>query len=137
MSNFATCSFNMKEEKENWKSWQPLRGEIYMVNLGDDNLDSEQNGLRPFVILSNNIGNKMGDIVVGCPLTSKRKPIPKIHVKIPKEYGLKMDSYVLTEHIRSVSKRRFFTKGKPIFITKLTEDKLADIKEAVMFELAL
>ena len=123
------------QQQTDWLSWKPKRGEIYLVNLGNEGVGSEQKGLRPFVILSNNIGNSMGNIVVGLPISSRNKGLPKIHVPVGHESGIKQDSYLLTEHIRSISKGRFFTRGNPVMVGQLTEKKLKETEEAIKFEL--
>lgn len=120
-----------------WEIWTPMRGEIYLVDLGSDNMDCEQQGIRPVVILSNNIGNQRGSIVVIAPLTTRSKDLP-IHVQVGKECGLKKNSYIMSEHIRSLSKRRFFTKSiRPVLIGTLTDCKIKAVDAAIKLELAL
>ncbi|MFA5557869.1 MAG: type II toxin-antitoxin system PemK/MazF family toxin [Methanofastidiosum sp.] len=118
-----------------WQLWKPQRGEIYLVDLGD-NMDSEQSGLRPVLIISNNIGNSQGSIVVIVPLSSRNKNMPT-HVPVDQRYGVKVESYILTEHIRSISKRRFFAKGKPVLIGMLPLKKMAQVEEAIKVELGM
>jgi len=118
-----------------WKAWVPKRGEIYLVDLGDT-IDSEMAGLRPFLILSNDIGNKNASIVSGLPLSTRNKPLP-IHVSISRNYGLRIDSYALTEHIRSVSKRRFCNNDMPKFVGKLSKNKMKEIERAIMIQLGM
>lgn len=122
-----------------WRSWCPRRGEIFLCELGNiGNIGSEQKNLRPFVILSNNVGNAMGSILVGCSITSRnKKMLHKIHVKVGKEEGLKLDnSFIMTEHIRSVDKIRFFINNNyPIKVGELSCQKLKMVEEAIMFEL--
>lgn len=116
------------------QNWYPKRGEIYYCDLGNS-VGSEQNGIRPFLILSNDVGNKFAPIVSGVPVTSKKKFIEKIHVPIGKEYGLKFNSFALTEHIRSIAKERFFINGEPIPIGFVPEYKIIDIEQAISFNL--
>lgn len=114
----------------------PKRGEIYLVDLGDT-IDSEMAGLRPFLILSNNIGNRNASIVSGAPITSRNKCLP-IHVLVSKKHGLKIDSYVLTEHIRSISKRRFFAKDNvPVLMGCLSVNKMFEVENAIRLELGI
>ena len=128
MQNTQVAQYQ-QQENNSWKNWFPKRGEIYLVDLGqENNLDSEQRGLRPFAITSNNIGNMAGTILVGCSITTKNKALRNIHVPVGKEEGLKFDNYILTEHIRSVSKRRFFING-------VATNKLKELEKAIMFEL--
>lgn len=126
----------MLVQYDDWKLWKPKRGEIYLVDLGE-NLDSEQSGLRPVLIISNDMGNFQGNIVVIVPLTTKNKNLP-VHVPVSKQYGVKIDSYILTEHIRSISKRRFFTKGNsPVLVGMLTVKKMTQVEEAIKVELGM
>lgn len=120
-----------------YNSWKPQRGEIYLVDLGDT-LDCEQYGLRPVLVISNDIGNTMGSIVVVVPLTSKNKYMPNIHVPVSQKYGLKENSYILTEHIRSISKRRFFSKSNnPIPVGRLCCRKMQEVESAIKVELGM
>jgi len=121
---------------DDWRNWKPKRGEIYLVDLGD-NMDSEQSGLRPVLIISNDMGNSQGSIVVIVPMTSRNRNLP-VHVPVSKQYGVKVDSYILTEHIRSISKRRFFTKGNsPVLVGMLTVKKMTQVEEAIKVELGM
>lgn len=119
-----------------WKTWTPQRGEIYLADLGET-LDSEQSGIRPALIISNNIGNIKGSIVTIIPLTSKNKCLP-VHVSIGVQHGLKNNSSALAEHTRAISKRRFFFQGnKPVLVGKLTANKMAEVEEAIRIEFGM
>lgn len=122
------------EEDKSWANWKPMRGEIYYADLGV-NQDREQNGVRPVLVISNDVGNMNGDIVVVLPITSKRKFSPKIHVFIGQEYGLDKDSYALSEQIRCISKRRFFYNSDPWKLSKLSNRKMQEVQNALEIEL--
>lgn len=100
-----------EQEKGNeiWKSWFPKRGEVYLCQMGDSNSNqgSEIKGLRPVVIISNNICNKYSPVVTVTPLTSSQiklgNDIP-VHVKVGKEENLRMESITCAEQTKSVSK---------------------------------
>ena len=90
------------------------RGEIYFANLGDAscNLNSEQEGFRPVLILQNDIGNKYSPTVIVACLTSKiyKNKIPT-HVFLSGEnYQLNCDSLVLCEQIKTIDKQRLHYK---------------------------
>lgn len=109
-----------------------------MADLGKT-LDSEQSGIRPVLIISNNIGNTKSTIVTIVPLTTKNKCLP-IHVDISTKYGLKNNSCALTEHTRSISKRRFFLpplRNKPVLLAKLCAMKMVEIEKAIRIELGM
>ncbi len=83
------------------------RGQIYYVNL-DPVIGSEQGGIRPCVVVSNNVGNKFSPTVTIVPITSaqRKHPLPT-HVDIPRSCGLETDSLLLAEQIMTVDRSRF------------------------------
>lgn len=83
------------------------RGDIYYADLGEV-IGSEQGGIRPVMIIQNNIGNRHSPTVIVAPLTSKRnKKLLPTHVNIyPMESGLPMPSIVLLEQVRTLDKSR-------------------------------
>ncbi len=96
-----------------------VRGEIYLANL-DPIIGSEQGGIRPVVILQNNVGNKHSPTTIAAPITTKRVPnsLP-IHVFVfATRSGLPQDSCVLLEQIRVLDKSRLTEKiGKVNAVT--------------------
>jgi mRNA interferase MazF len=79
------------------------RGQIYYADLSPV-VGSEQGGLRPVLIVSNDIGNKHSPVVMICPLTSQiKRPLPT-HVTLT--YGKVRGSTVLCEHCRTIDKSR-------------------------------
>ena len=84
-----------------------IRGEIYSANL-DPVVGSEQGGLRPVLIIQNDIGNRYSPTVIVLALTSQiQKARLPTHVLIPSDgHGLEKDSVVLAEQIRTLDKRR-------------------------------
>ena len=83
------------------------RGEIYRADL-DPVVGSEQGGVRPVVIIQNDTGNLYSPTVIVAAITTRRKkPGLPIHVPISaEESGLKQDSVVLTEQVRTLEKSR-------------------------------
>jgi mRNA interferase MazF len=82
------------------------RGEIWTITL-DPIIGHEQGGLRPALILSIDAFNAAGgeDVFV-VPITSKYRDLrTRVHI-VPPEGGLSVDSYILCDKIRSLSKRR-------------------------------
>ena len=84
------------------------RGQIYWVDFVGG-VGSTQNGIRPAVIVSNNVGNKYSPVIIVSPLTTKlsKKPLPT-HIKIDdyKRAGLNKESQILAEQIITVSKEQ-------------------------------
>ena len=83
------------------------RGDIYRADL-DPVIGSEQGGIRPVVIIQNDTGNLHSPTVIVAAITTRRKkPGLPIHVPITAaESGLRYDSVVLTEQVRTLEKSR-------------------------------
>jgi len=88
----------------------PRRGEIWLANLNPTR-GREQTGRRPVLILSVDFFNAgPADLVVVVPITSTLRGIP-LHVNIRKgDGGIRNDSAVLCEAIRSISKDRLISR---------------------------
>ncbi|MBR1751361.1 MAG: type II toxin-antitoxin system PemK/MazF family toxin [Ruminococcus sp.] len=83
------------------------RGEIYFADLSPV-VGSEQGGIRPVLIVQNDVGNKHSPTVIAAAITSKHdKAKLPTHIEIGgKGCGLSRDSVVLLEQIRTLDKRR-------------------------------
>ena len=84
------------------------RFDVVLVNFGNG-IDSEQSGVRPAIIIQNDIGNYFSRTTLVMPLTSKYKnPNQPTHTLIRKgkDKGLISDSIVLGECLRQVSEKR-------------------------------
>lgn len=91
---------SLSKEKQDWRNWSPKRGEIFLVNLGDSNslIDSELRGLRPAVIISNDMNNKFSPTIQIAPLTSSQCKVNiPVHIKVGIEDGLRTESLVCKE----------------------------------------
>ena len=85
------------------------RADIFYAVLNEDVVGSEQTGIRPVVILQNNVGNLYSPTVIIAPITSKVKVKSKLptHIFIDeKSNGLPKDSLILLEQIRVIDKSR-------------------------------
>lgn len=73
---------------------------------------SEQGGIRPVLVIQNNMGNKYSPTVIVSAITSKlNKTKLPTHIELDsEEYGLKSDSIILTEQIRTIDKSRLKEK---------------------------
>ncbi len=83
------------------------RGEIYLAAL-DPVVGSEQGGVRPVLVIQNNVGNRFSPTVIVLAITSQlgKARLPT-HVEIPAQgHGLNKDSVALAEQIRTLDKRR-------------------------------
>lgn len=106
------------------------RGEIYLVDFGKENVGVEQSGVRPAVIVQNNIGNKYSPSTLICPLTSQNKtPLPT-HVQLSTADGVAVPSTVLCEQSRVIDKQRIVKKLGEIFNPSAINDIDTKIKVA-------
>ncbi len=99
---------------------QIKRGDMYYADLSPV-IGSEQGGIRPVIVIQNNIGNKYSPTVIVSAITSKlnKSKLPT-HIELgSEEYGLKADSIILTEQIRTIDKSRLKEKIGHIDDTKV------------------
>lgn len=84
----------------------PVRGEIWLADL-DPVMGHEQGGRRPVLVVSHDRLNLSGaGLVIIVPITSKVRPVAS-HVRVaPAEGGLELESDILCESIRCISKER-------------------------------
>ena len=91
------------------------RGDIYYADLSPV-VGSEQGGVRPVLIVQNDVGNRYSPTVIAAAITSqKEKSKLPTHIELDsKNCGLSKDSVVLLEQIRTIDKRRLREKnGQP------------------------
>ncbi len=83
------------------------RGELYYADLSPV-VGSEQGGIRPVLIVQNDIGNKYSPTIIAAAITSKlTKANLPTHIELSAlEFGLQKDSVILLEQIRTIDKRR-------------------------------
>ncbi len=82
------------------------RGELYYADLSPV-VGSEQGGVRPVLIVQNNIGNKYSPTIIAVAVTSQmNKAKLPTHIEIDTTSGLPKDSVILAEQVRTLDKRR-------------------------------
>ena len=83
------------------------RGEIYYADLSPV-VGSEQGGMRPVLIVQNDVGNRYSPTVIAAAITSQQnKARLPTHIEIEaRTYGLTKNSVVLLEKVRTLDKRR-------------------------------
>jgi len=87
------------------------RGEVFYADLSPV-VGSEQGGIRPVLIVQNDVGNKYSPTVIAAAITSKQDKT-KLPTHIPlgaQTCGLQRDSIVLLEQVRTIDKRRLREK---------------------------
>lgn len=87
------------------------RGDIYYADLSPV-VGSEQGGIRPVLIVQNDVGNKFSPTVIAAAITSQRyKTNLPTHIKVNADgCGLQKDSIVLLEQVRTLDKKRLKEK---------------------------
>ncbi len=102
------------------------RGEMYYADLNPV-IGSEQGGVRPVLILQNDIWNHYSPTVVVAAITGKKKqPGMPTHYLLPAENGLEIPSLVLLEQIRTLDKTRLQD-----YIGLLPEKRMKGIDRAI------
>ncbi len=88
------------------------RGDIYYADLSPV-IGSEQGGIRPVLVVQNDIGNKYSPTVIVAAITSQiNKAKMPTHIEInATDYGLNKDSVILLEQIRTIDKKRLREKA--------------------------
>ncbi|MGI6096884.1 MAG: type II toxin-antitoxin system PemK/MazF family toxin [Dethiobacteria bacterium] len=109
------------------------RGYIFYADLSPV-VGSEQGGIRPVLIIQNNVGNRYSPTVVVAAITSQinRAKLPT-HVEVDaKTYNLEKDSVILLEQIRTIDKQRLQQK-----VTEIDEKLMSQVDEALKISLGL
>lgn len=107
------------------------RGQIYYADLSPV-IGSEQGGLRPVLIIQNDLGNKYSPTVIAAAITSRySKASLPTHIEI-RECGLTKDSIVLLEQLRTIDKRRL--KG---YMGEIGTEAMAQVDKAIMISLGV
>ena len=103
------------------------RGDIYYADLSPV-IGSEQGGVRPVLIVQNDVGNKYSPTVIAAAITSQiNKAKMPTHIEIGAEhYGLNKDSVILLEQIRTIDKQRLREK-----IGRLSDDLMNGVDRAI------
>ena len=86
------------------------RGDIYYADLSPV-IGSEQGGLRPVLIVQNDVGNKYSPTVIAAAITSQmnKSKLPT-HIELSENYGLSKESVILLEQVRTLDKARLKEK---------------------------
>ena len=87
------------------------RGEVFYADLSPV-VGSEQGGLRPVLIVQNDVGNKYSPTVIAAAITSRQaKSSLPTHISLgAQSCGLQKDSVVLLERVRTIDKKRLREK---------------------------
>ncbi len=103
------------------------RGDIYYADLSPV-IGSEQGGLRPVLIVQNDVGNRYSPTVIAAGITSKisKTKLPT-HIDVPgDDAGLAKDSIILLEQIRTIDKKRLKEK-----MGHLDDETMSSVNSAI------
>lgn len=106
------------------------RGELYYADLSPV-VGSEQGGVRPVLVVQNDVGNKYSPTVIAAAVTSRlNKAKLPTHIELPSSFGLAKDSVVLLEQIRTLDKRRLKER-----IGELSAPTMRRVDKAILISL--
>ena len=108
------------------------RGELYYADLSPV-VGSEQGGVRPVLVVQNDVGNKYSPTVIAAAITSKmHKAKLPTHIELPKRCGIEKDSVILLEQVRTIDKSRLREK-----VCHLDQEILSSVNRALLVSFAL
>lgn len=109
------------------------RGDIFYADLSPV-IGSEQGGIRPVLIIQNDVGNKYSPTIIAAAITSQleKSKLPT-HIELAgKDYGLAKDSVILLEQIRTIDRQRLMEK-----IGHLSEAEMETVNNAISISFGL
>ena len=109
------------------------RGDIYYADLSPV-VGSEQGGIRPVLIVQNNVGNRFSPTVIAAAITSQQsKANLPTHIPLHADSsGLTKDSVVLLEQVRTIDKKRLKEK-----MGTVDENSMNEINNAISISFGL
>ena len=131
-----SCRGHKKECKYGNRSVEKLiirRGDIYYADLSPV-VGSEQGGIRPVLVIQNNVGNRHSPTVICAAITSKmNKAKLPTHIEISaRNYKIVKNSVILLEQIRTIEKQRLRQ-----FVCHIDPDMMRNVDEAIRVSLEL
>lgn len=108
-----------------------LRGDIYRADLSPV-VGSEQGGVRPVLVIQNDIGNKHSPTVIIAAITSRDKPRLPTHIRLAGLKTLERNSVALLEQIRTIDKSRLAE-----YISSIGEETMKAVDTALAVSVGL
>ena len=105
-----------------------VRGAMFYADL-DPIVGSEQRGIRPVLIIQNDLGNKHSPTVLVAPISTKKEKILPTHKQFDK---LRHDSIVMLEQVRVLDKSRL--KG---YMGMLVDEQMEEVENAISISFGL
>ena len=109
------------------------RGDVYYADLRPV-IGSEQGGIRPVLIVQNDVGNKHSPTVICAAITSKmNKAKLPTHIELPaRTYEMDKDSVILLEQLRTIDKKRLKDR-----VCHLDGEIMEKVNKALMISLEI
>ena len=104
------------------------RGDIYYADLSPV-VGSEQGGIRPVLIIQNNIGNRHSQTIICAAITSKMN---KAKLPTHNDYNIMKNSVILLEQIRTIDKKRLRE-----YVCHIDQERMKKIDQAIRISLDL
>ncbi|XME01966.1 type II toxin-antitoxin system PemK/MazF family toxin [Lachnospiraceae bacterium C1.1] len=112
--------------------WIYRRGDVYYVDFGPYR-GSIQGGIRPAIVMQNDIGNFYSPLLVVVPLTSEKKKEGMVtHAMLDNIPFLKFDSMALAEQPQPVNKKQIKK-----YLGKLNKEQIAKVEKALLQEFGI
>ena len=125
--------YYIPSEREYIVNYSIKRGDIYYADLSPV-VGSEQGGMRPVLIIQNDVGNRHSPTVIAAAITSQtsKAKLPT-HIELGgKNFGLARDSVVLLEQVRTIDKQRLKEK-----MGHLDDESMSEINNAIAVSFGL
>jgi mRNA interferase MazF len=124
---------DMKQDLRSVNSVVIKRGDILYADLSPV-IGSEQGGIRPVLVIQNDIGNKYSPTIIVAAITSQiNKAKLPTHIEInAEEYGITKDSVILLEQIRTIDKKRLKEK-----VGHLSDDLMKKVDDGLQISFGL
>ncbi|MDO4745558.1 MAG: type II toxin-antitoxin system PemK/MazF family toxin [Bacillota bacterium] len=108
------------------------KGDLYFADLSPV-MGSEQGGVRPVLVVQNDVGNKFSPTIIVAAITSQNKASLPTHVNIEADgTGLAKNSVILLEQLRTIDKRRLKER-----IGTIDKTRLPEVNEALSVSLGI
>ena len=113
------------------KYWVYRRGDLYLADLSPVT-GSEQGGVRPVLVIQNNIGNFYAPTLIVAMITTKKKALQPTHYLLRNNPALSRSSVVLLEQLRTIDKHRIER-----YLGKIDQTEMQKIDSALLASLGL
>ena len=106
-----------------------VKGAIFYADLGKT-VGSEENGIRPVLVIQNDTGNRFSPTIIIAPISTKKSENLPTHILVKQFDKIRHDSIIMLEQIRVIDKTRL--KG---FVGILTDQDMQEVDKGIMVSL--